>query len=681
MGGDDQEVGQNLTTLRKLVKEERELSSALVLSTVLQIHKNVLTVRENVDTIMHTMSEPSKVRKLKEWLHIDSEPWDSRYRTCADHCVRGTGEWLLQHKFLMAWAAAGNESQVLALEGASSTGRTYLAIAAIKHLQEHARDSPTTAAVAYYLFDRTDIPSTTGHVMRAVLFQLCIQNAQFFTLVRETLEDSKQNNTKCEDLWDKIVRDVLPKMPGLTCYIVLDGLDHMKEKESGSLHDVLQRSGPASLGMRFLLTGNSTWLGTVTKHTSVTTATISLREGSPTSKDIALVAKDSLSRCDYFTETPGNDDFQANVSERLVEMVSGDYYILSWYTSSMRHASSRSKVERVMSKKHQSRRDVVLHDLSRLAKRLPEKDSLELKDTLHLLAVLHHLGVTMPRLATVQDFVAGDGGTSTLVRSTIESTYSCLLTIDCRKYLDFAAIEIPEYLLVDPRETLAAPWLLQDGSHAQLRAIRRFLNETFTPKALYAYGFNDEFFKSKENQISVLSQFIVDWDTAMANTAVRLIESLRNLKKDIDGHWTKEAAALSALSRALLPKILFRLRTVRLSDDVGVNLGKSLATLFLESDMLNVFLPVEAQKQTNDSWGADKEYFEAAFKCMEVGLDEYKDSAQALGSTRPDVRCADDLKRITSQMIATRWLQSKSFWAREDFRHMFKWFTISDKGL
>ncbi|KNG51777.1 neutral amino acid permease [Stemphylium lycopersici] len=677
MGGDDQGVEEHLAKLRQLVEEESKLSSALVLSTVLQIHKNVLTVRENVDTIMHTMLEPSKIGKLKEWLQIDSEPWASRYRACADHRVRETGKWLLQHDLLMAWVAAENGSRVLALEAASSTGKTYLAIAAIDHLQTRAREDQTSAAVAYYLFDRTAILSTTGNVVRALLFQFCVQNAQFFKLAQPILEASKENSTKGEDLWENIVQEVMRRMPELTCYIVLDGLDLMDEKEIGGLRDVLQRSSQANSGMRFLLTGNSTWLSAVTEHTGITTTRLSLHQGYPNSGDIALVAKESLSRCDLFTRALESEDFQANVSERLVQMVSGDYYILSWYTSSMRRASSRSEVERVMNRNHQSRQDVVLHDLSRLAKRLPEKDSLQLRQTLHLLAVLHHLGVAMPRLATVQDFVARDEGPSTMVRSTIESAYSCLLTIDHRNYLAFAAVEVAKYLLVDPRKTLVAHALLQNGSHAQLRAIQHFLTATFTAEALDAHGFSKEFFDSKETQSSALSQFVVDWDTAMANTAVGLIESLGNLRKNANGHQTEQTAAISALARDLLPKILFRLRTVQLNDDVGVKLGKSLATLFLEGDMLSVFLPVEAQKQTNDSWGANEEYFEAVFKCMEAGLIEYKASAHALGSKWPNITCADDLKRITSQMIARRWLQSKSFWAREDFKHMFHWFTTT----
>lgn len=681
MGGNDQGVGAHLTLLRDLLEKESRLSTALVLSTVLQIHKNVLTVRENVDTIMHTMLEPSKIGKLKEWLHIDSEPWTSRHRACADHRVRNTGEWLVRHRLFKAWVLPGNELQVLALEAASSTGKTYLAIAAIDHLQRRHRNDQTSTAVAYYLFDRTVALSTIGNVVRAVLFQLCVQNVQFFKLAQPILEVPEEN-IKGEDLWGKIVQEVMRKMPELTCYIVLDGLDLMDEKEYESLRDVLRHSGPASSGMRFLLTGNSIWLSTVTEHASIATSRLSLDKGYLNSGDIALVAKDSLSRCALFTQALENDDYKADVSERLVKKVLGDYYMLSWYTSNMRRASSRSEVERVMNRNHQSHQGVVLHDLSHLAKRLPTHDLLQLKETIHLLAVLRHLEMPMPRLAIVQDFVARDEGSPTMVESTIESAYSCLLTIDHHNHLDFAAIEIDKYLLVDPCNSLVAHALLPNGSLAQLQAMQLVLTETFSSDALNAHGFNKEFFESKEKQNLVLSQFIVDWDTAMANTAVRMIESLGNLMKNANGHRTEQTAALSALARDLLPKILFQLRTVKLNDDVAVNLGMSLATLFLKHDMLNIFLPVEAQKQTNDTWGADKGYFEAVFKCMKVWLFQHRESADALDSNWPDIRCADDLKRVVSQMIASRWLQSKSFWAREDFQHMFRWFRhIPELGL
>ncbi|EUC28197.1 hypothetical protein COCCADRAFT_9383 [Bipolaris zeicola 26-R-13] len=619
MGGNDQGVGAHLTLLRDLLEKESRLSTALVLSTVLQIHKNVLTVHENVDTVMHTMLEPSKIGKLKEWLHIDSEPWTSRHRACADHRVRNTREWLVRHRLFKAWVLPGNELQVLALEAASSTGKTYLAIAAIDHLQRRHRNDQTSTAVAYYLFDRTVALSTIGNVVRAVLFQLCVQNVQFFKLAQPILEVPEEN-IKGEDLWGKIVQEVMRKMPELTCYIVLDGLDLLDEKEYESLRDVLRHSGPASSGMRFLLTGNSIWLSTVTEHASIATSRLSLDKGYLNSEDIALVAKDSLSRCALFTQALENDDYKADVSERLVKKVLGDYYMLSWYISNMRRASSRSEVERVMNRNYQSHQGVVLHDLSHLAKRLPTHDLLQLKETIHLLAVLRHLEMPMPRLAIVQDFVARDEGSPTMVESTIESAYSCLLTIDHHNHLDFAAIEIDKYLLVDPRNSLVAHALLPNGSLAQLQAMQLVLTETFSSDALNAHGFNKEFFESKKKQNLVLSQFIVDWDTAMTNTAVRMIESLGNLMKNANGHRTEQTATLSALARDLLPKILFQLRTVKLNDDVAVNLGMSLATLFLKHDMLNIFLPVEAQKQTNDTWGADKGYFEAVFKCMKVWL-------------------------------------------------------------
>ena len=146
MGGDDQGVGDHLARLRTLVDEERKLSSALVLATVLKIHTDVIAIRGNVNTVtnqLHTMHEmigPSKIEQLKKLLFIDGEPWNSRFRACADRRISGTGDWLMQHDLLAAWTFnPANDSQVLAIEAASRSGKTYLATAAIIHLREHAR--------------------------------------------------------------------------------------------------------------------------------------------------------------------------------------------------------------------------------------------------------------------------------------------------------------------------------------------------------------------------------------------------------------------------------------------------------------------------------------------------------------------------------------------------------------
>jgi hypothetical protein len=174
---DDKGVGDHLAKLQSLVEEEGRLSSALVLATVLRIQADVVAVRGGVNSItdqLHTMRGmlgPSKIDELKKMLYIDSEPWNSRFRACAERRISGTGDWLLQHDLVMAWISSSTaEPQFLAIEAQSHAGKTYLATAAIVHLRKTARQTQTNAPVAYYLFDKAATGLTAADVVRAVVF-------------------------------------------------------------------------------------------------------------------------------------------------------------------------------------------------------------------------------------------------------------------------------------------------------------------------------------------------------------------------------------------------------------------------------------------------------------------------------------------------------------------------------
>ncbi|KAJ8118468.1 hypothetical protein OPT61_g548 [Boeremia exigua] len=679
---DDKGVGQHLDKLRSLVEEEHRLSSALVLATVLKIQTDVTAVRGGVETItdqLHTMRDmvgPSKIEQLQKLLHIDSETWKTRFRDCADRRISGTGEWLMQHELLMAWiSSSAADSRILAIEAASNTGKTYLATAAIDHLGKHATQSGARATVAFYLFDQTSRQLTAGDVVRAIVYQLCAQDDRFCDITFPIIQQTSQDTLSSKALWKQLVLDVIPNIAHFRSYIVLDGLDLMDERRFAELCDVLAESDAGCQALRFLLTGNDFCLGTVTERTLYSVAKVSLDHTYPNSKDFMLVASAYLADCALFSKRTESDallHYKTSVSERLVQMVSGDYYVLLSCIGDLRRARSQDEVERALRTANKKRQDAIQRNLSSLVELISNDQLLQLKRILHLLAVLHRLGVAMPHLSAVEQVLRTE---FPLQKSDIESTYFSLLTLNDRNHLSLATNEIAEYLLVDSQdsEVTHAQALHRSGRNGQLEAIQQFLTATFTQEALKAQGFDNDFFETRQ-RLSNLSQFVIDCDRAMANMVALLVEGLAYGDRGY-----KSANAVPALARELLPKILCRLKFDRLDDNEKFNVGLSLSKLFLAEDMLDKLLPFESQEQTTATWGEDNRYFEALFRLLNHPSMTERSRLITYGSASnlitQEVHSANDLKIIMSRMIARRWLQSKSFWTYKAIKHMFHWFS------
>jgi hypothetical protein len=278
---DDRGVEAHLSKLRSLVEEEHKLSSALVLSTVLKIHKNVVAVRGDVNVISGRLEAvqnmlgeyknllgPSKTDELKKLLGLSGEPWSSRFRTCAERRIAGTGGWLLKHEDFAPWLSKSEGSpQILAIEAGSDYGKTYLATAVIVHIRQHAEQDQNLDIVAFYLFDKSAKSLTFGDIVRTSIFQLCVQSSQFFAIAHPLIQlyFGRTGQRSSVDLWIEIVVRVASMITDTKCYVVLDGLEHLDQRVYPELRNALRASSAASQSLRVLLTGNFTSLRSVVR--------------------------------------------------------------------------------------------------------------------------------------------------------------------------------------------------------------------------------------------------------------------------------------------------------------------------------------------------------------------------------------------------------------------------------
>ncbi|KAF1918595.1 hypothetical protein BDU57DRAFT_566922 [Ampelomyces quisqualis] len=700
--GDDGTVEAHLSKLRSLVEEEHKLSSALVLSTVLKIHTNVIAVRGDVNVIsgrLETMQSilgeyknllgPSKTDELRKLLAISGENWSSRFRTCAERRIPGTGRWLLEHKDFTAWLASSDgSSQLLAIEADSDYGKTYLATAVIVHIRQYAIENQRLDMVAFYLFDKSSKSLTFGDIVRTVIFQLCIQSSQFFAIADRLIQShlGRTAQTSSAELWSKIVVHVASQITDTTCFVVLDGLEHLDQRVYQDLRKALGASTTAGPSLRILLTGNATSLRDVVRAV-IPAGIITLDPQTYLNRgDLALVATNYLAECDFFQEQDSEEmeQYMIEVRDRLVQTVSGDYYILSSRVGDMRRILSRDEIEEVLGRVSGQRHNTVEANLFEVARRSSEKDLIQLKEVLYLLAILDRLDMPMPQLPIVQQYITRRGGSSNISRPAIITKYPSLLKIDDHDRIGLATSDIAAYLLGEFDDSDVTQALSPQRRDAQLKAIHQLLKETFVPSVLRVHGLDDRFFSAKLKQ-SDLGRFAVQRDAAMATLVTRLIDCLSAFSNQPEAH-VHATTGILALMRAVVVKVLLRLNVASLGNDAATELGSGLARLFFEEDLLGLLWPVGLVEHTTTTWGSDDQLSKTVYHIVKnknvlKNIEERVQSCTWLPKFK-DLTGPGHLKIIISRMIATQWLQGRFFWTREDVQSIFKWFSsVPELGL
>ncbi|KAJ9634907.1 hypothetical protein H2199_008771 [Coniosporium tulheliwenetii] len=707
--GDDAGVGAHMDDLRNLVEEEGRLSTALILASVLKIHKDVGAVQSSVNTVSDKLSlvhnmiteystslSPSRVDQLKALFCITHEPWNDAFRACAERCVAGTGAWLFQHDSFTAWTATRNDTpHIFALEAGSNFGKTYLATIAITYLHERALEMNAHSIIAFYYFNKASKDLTAAAVVRAIAYQLCTQNSRFFDLAHPLIKNIVGTNSNVSsslaiDLWTSLIVEVSSQLADLSFFVIFDGLELLADEQLQILSKALASSKRANQGLRILLTGNASSLESVSHYAGDSFSKIALNSGYPNRSDITLVTEAELARCDYFSDgldSPELLECMASIRNLLVQAVGGDYYLLQSQVREIRHLSSMGEINRVLSRADNDREATIKRHLSNLVIRVSDTELLKLRNALHLLAVLDILGAPMPHIAVLEQYLAS-GRASAATRTKILSAYSGLISTDAQGRLSLATDEITTFLLpiLDTSQTIVSP--TQKFRDKQLDAIKQFLNATFNPTTLKEHGIDDEFFESR-SRLSSLSNFTVERNLAMAKVAIRFIDCLSEISTTQREQSTRKNQpwhSISVFVREVLPKLILHMDTSQLDDDLRTDLGTEITRLFFEDAMFDVFWPVEALSQAVTTWGKNDQYFDAVYDIIKhpnvIQRLERQQRGQSWATELQKMSNASDLKVAASKMIAKRWLLSKSFWAYDEMPVFFLWFsTLPALGL
>ncbi|RFN52963.1 neutral amino acid permease [Fusarium flagelliforme] len=698
--GDDEGVGDQMVKLQDLIEQEGRLSTALILASVLKIHKDVGAVRKSVSTVMDKLSlvhnsiieystslTSQHVDKLKSSLYITHEPWNDAFRACAERCVAGTGEWLLLDNKFNAWATTRNDApHIFAIEAGSNFGKTYLTTIVIAHLHKRALEEvKTQSVIAFYYFNSASKDLTAAAVIRAIAFQLCTHNTRFFDFFRSLHKTSSDASSSLGiNLWTSLIVEVSSQLTDLSVFIILDGLEMLAKEQLQILSDVLASPNKANQGLRILLTGNTRCLESVSQRVGHSLVKITLDNTYPHRGDVSLAAEAELARCDVFSDElddPEVRECMARTRNSLVQAVSGDYYLLQSQLREIRHLWSTDEIDRVLNRAVKGRNATIERHLSNLAVRVSETELFRLRDGLHLLAVLNILEAPMPHIVVLGQYLAS-GRDSATSRTKVRTAYSGLVSIDTEGYLSLATDEMTSFLMPDMKASQAI------ASQTQTVNIKQAFYATFNPTFLKENGIDDEFFDSR-SRLNHLADFKVERNVAMAKVAIHFIDCLSKIsttQRKQTSHENYPLHSLSTFAREILPKLLQHIDTSQLVDPDRIVLGYQVTRLFFEDNMFDVFWPLEVLSQYVTTWGKNEQYFDAVYRILKhheiIKHLEGEPRSKSWATELQQMSKASDLQSALSKMVARRWLLSKSFWTQDDIRNFFLWFsTVQELGF
>ncbi|EKJ68749.1 hypothetical protein FPSE_11080 [Fusarium pseudograminearum CS3096] len=701
--GDDAGVGEQMVKLQGLIEQEGRLSTALILASVLKIHKDVGAVRRSVSTVMDKLSlvhdsiieystslTSQHVEKLKASLYITHEPWNDAFRACAERCVAGTGEWLLLDDKFHAWATTQNGApHIFAIEAGSNFGKTYLTTIVIADLHKRPLEElKTHPVIAFYYFNNASKDLTAAAVIRAIAFQLCAHNTRFFEFFRNLHKTSSDASSSWGiNLWTSLIVEVSSQLTDSSVFIILDGLEMLAKEQIQILSDVLASPNKANQGLRILLTGNTHCLEPVSQLVGHSLVKITLDNAYPHRGDVSLVAEAELARCDFFLDElddPEVRECMARTRNSLVQAVSGDYYLLQSQIREIRHLWSTDEIDRVLNRAVKGRNATIERHLSNLAVRVSEKELFRLKDGLHLLAVLNILDAPMPHIVVLAQYLAS-GRDSATSRTKVRTAYSGLVSIDTEGYLSLATDEITSFLMPDMKSSQGSQAI---ASQTQTVNIKQAFYATFNPIFLEENGIDDEFFDSR-SRLNHLAGFKVERNVAMAKVAIHFIDCLSKIsttQRKQTSHENHPLHSLSTFAREILPKLLQHIDTSQLVDPDRIDLGYQVTRLFFEDTMFDVFWPLETLSQYVTTWGENEQYFDAVYRIVKhpeiIKHLEGEPRGKSWATELQQMSKASDLQVALSKMVARRWLLSKSFWTQDDIRNFFLWFsTVQELGL
>ncbi|KAI1187124.1 ankyrin [Nemania serpens] len=201
-----------------------------------------------VHPVHPALSVQEQILAIGQWL----EPTDylspgSEFRKHLHSHVPGTGSWLRESSAFKEWTTPGRPN-CLAIRGVAGCGKSVLAAATIRQLQQAEPDVP----VLFFFFRQiVEKNHSARYLVRDFASQLLPHSRDLVARLNVLRESGRVEGNEHGHLWDALA-DSVQRMEKV--YIVVDGLDEMDDQDHAAIERLAQLGNREGSGAKLLFT-------------------------------------------------------------------------------------------------------------------------------------------------------------------------------------------------------------------------------------------------------------------------------------------------------------------------------------------------------------------------------------------------------------------------------------------
>ncbi|RAH56627.1 hypothetical protein BO85DRAFT_398810 [Aspergillus piperis CBS 112811] len=362
----DNGISSLLNEMDKLTNKEKLLVLAQTFKNAHDGYRATMRV-EGLVSERHALDmEVNREKVIIKALALACEPtptWRSRYRELLNQRLPDTGQWIMTEPVFTNWENGQSQANILAIEGGSGSGKSFLASAIIHHLhRKSAKETGHRVSTAYYFFEGTG--------------RQAVKNAMNLETPAKSIV---WQFTQMERLYKKSVARIYLHEMNVQFYIVIDGLTG--EMGEGMLR-FLRRASALQPGRRVLI------LLTVDAQCSQHLANI---EGisfdsipiSPKNRpDVETLIRWRMDSMPAFRDAtrPQTSQLRKKVCDELYQATEGDYFKINLALDDISKREYKSEIEHALTNARKGRTTQVRNEIEVLNKHCSETEILEINE-------------------------------------------------------------------------------------------------------------------------------------------------------------------------------------------------------------------------------------------------------------------------------------------------------------
>ncbi|KAL9068112.1 MAG: hypothetical protein Q9157_006608 [Trypethelium eluteriae] len=327
-------------------------------------------------------------------LNIKSGEMESVLQTHGDFSNRtaGTGQWLFEYNDFQHWKdvrickSTDNTYNVFSIQGPEGYGKSYLSHAVVDYLNGESRSEAKqlNMRVAWYDIPKEPKRNAVNQAFRYLIWQLAKDQAylQFLHAVCKGYNMTDHQDTSV--IWKQLVADYSKKRPGVTFFIVLDGVNRLDPDDRGPLRDVVdsimsRQNNSEDLRIRLFLTGDSEGFESMRGIPNLALPSIdplpSKNTPSEELKQHGDIKQFVTSRLDMIRIFHGmlpseQEALRAKILERLLAAARGNYNTINRILYDIEVSDDLTQVEDVLNRVDEDSAQAIKREINALNERL-----------------------------------------------------------------------------------------------------------------------------------------------------------------------------------------------------------------------------------------------------------------------------------------------------------------------